>query len=158
MSQNKELKRSVAELQDAFVKLSNQNMDLASDLDTERRRTAYLRTQLATPTPPRETTPIPVVDAESVSTAPSHVGSPLVQVEATPTSAQEATPTPAQTLSISTPATPTLTVRATPMDLESGVDEAGLGEGPKDGEVEVRVAGTQGCRSKGFLALLLQHW
>ena len=47
MSQNKELKTNVAELQDAFVKLSNQNMELASDLETERHHVARLKRALA---------------------------------------------------------------------------------------------------------------
>ncbi len=34
----------MVELQDAFVRLSQQNMDLASDLETERLRVAHLRT------------------------------------------------------------------------------------------------------------------
>ena len=51
MSQNKGLKVNNAELQDAYVKLSNQTMQLASDLDTERRRVTHLRmTQTATHT------------------------------------------------------------------------------------------------------------
>ncbi len=44
-SQNKELKAQIAELQDAFVRLSQQNMELASDLDTERLRVAQLNTR-----------------------------------------------------------------------------------------------------------------
>ena len=47
MSQNKELKTNVAELQDAFVRLSNQNMELASDLETERHHVAQLKRALA---------------------------------------------------------------------------------------------------------------
>ena len=44
MSQNKELKAQMVELQDAFVRLSQQNMELASDLETERLRVAHLKT------------------------------------------------------------------------------------------------------------------
>ena len=47
MSQNKELKTNVAELQDAFVRLSNQNMELASDLETERHHVVQLKRALA---------------------------------------------------------------------------------------------------------------
>ncbi len=36
MSQNKELKANLAELQDAFVRLSQQNMQLATELESER--------------------------------------------------------------------------------------------------------------------------
>jgi len=43
MSQNKELKTNIVELQDAFVKLSQQNMELASELETERLRVAQLK-------------------------------------------------------------------------------------------------------------------
>ena len=43
MSQNKELKANITELQDAFVRLSQQNMELASDLETERLRVAQLK-------------------------------------------------------------------------------------------------------------------
>lgn len=63
MSQNKELKRDIAELQDAFVKLSQQNMELASELESENRRVTFLKAQMATPTsfmqtpPAVETTP-----------------------------------------------------------------------------------------------------
>ena len=58
MSQNKELKHNIAELQDAFVKLSHQNMELASELDTERRRLSHIKEQMATPTKPAaQTTP-----------------------------------------------------------------------------------------------------
>ncbi len=38
MSQNKELKANLLELQDAFVRLSQQNMELASALESERHR------------------------------------------------------------------------------------------------------------------------
>ena len=50
MSQNKELKLNLTELQDAFVKLSQQNMDLASDLETERHRARQLQRIAETPT------------------------------------------------------------------------------------------------------------
>lgn len=122
----------MAELQDAFVKLSNQNMELASELDTEKRRVAYLRTQLATPTPAWETTPIPVVDVESVSVQPSHVGS--NPVKATPTSAQEATS--ALSTAVPPPATPTLAAQATPMD-EAGCDvgDSDLARSDEEGAV-----------------------
>lgn len=42
MSQNKELKANLVELQDAFVKLSQQNMELASNLESERHRVREL--------------------------------------------------------------------------------------------------------------------
>ena len=42
VSQNKELKSQLGELQDAFVHLSQQNMELASDLQTERHRCGQL--------------------------------------------------------------------------------------------------------------------
>lgn len=42
MSQNKELKSQLGELQDAFVNLSQQNMELASDLQTARHRCGQL--------------------------------------------------------------------------------------------------------------------
>ena len=51
MSQNKELKTNIAELQDAFVRLTHQNMELASQLDTERRRLSHVRAQMVTSTP-----------------------------------------------------------------------------------------------------------
>lgn len=44
MSQNKELKTQIVELQDAFVRMSQQNMELASELDSERLRVAKLKT------------------------------------------------------------------------------------------------------------------
>ena len=91
MSQNKELKRNNAELQDAFVKLSHQNMDLASGMDTEKRRVAYLRTQLDTPTLVQPTTPTPVVELKMTSIPPQHIASSLT--ETTPTSVLEDTPT-----------------------------------------------------------------
>lgn len=91
MSQNKELKRNNAELQDAFVKLSHQNMDLASEMDTEKRRVAYLRTQLDTPTLVQPTMPTPVVALKTTSIPPPHIASSLT--EATPTSVLEVTPT-----------------------------------------------------------------
>ncbi len=50
MSQNKELKSNISELEEAFVKLTHQNMELASDLSTERRRLSHLKTQITTPT------------------------------------------------------------------------------------------------------------
>ena len=43
VSQNKELKLNLAELQDAFVRLSQQNMELASELETERHRVGELQ-------------------------------------------------------------------------------------------------------------------
>lgn len=46
MSQNKELKVHLAELQDAFVRLSQQNMELASDLETSRHRVGQLEALL----------------------------------------------------------------------------------------------------------------
>jgi len=52
MSQNKELKANTVELQEAFVRISNQNMELATELDTERRRLAQLKLLQA---PPAET-------------------------------------------------------------------------------------------------------
>lgn len=71
MSQNKELKLNVAELQDAFVRLSQQNMELASELETESRRVTFLRAQVATP---KEATPIPVLGVdENLSVPPSHM-------------------------------------------------------------------------------------
>ena len=42
VSQNKELKSQLGELQDAFVNLSQQNMELASDLQTARHRCGQL--------------------------------------------------------------------------------------------------------------------
>ena len=42
MSQNKELKANLTELQDAFVRMTQQNMELASDLETERHRSKEL--------------------------------------------------------------------------------------------------------------------
>ncbi len=60
MSQNKELKANNVELQKAFVRLSNQNMELATELDSERRRLAQLKALQATPlqaTPPPEAEP-----------------------------------------------------------------------------------------------------
>lgn len=115
MSQNKGLKRNMAELQDAYVKLSHQNMELASELETEKRRVAYLRAQLATPTPARETTPIPVIEVESTSVPPSHMAA-SNPIETTPTLAEQATPPPAM---------PTSPVKATPtMEAEARCDAA----------------------------------
>lgn len=45
VTQNKELKERLAELQDAFVQQSHQNMELASTLDTEKRRRERLEGQ-----------------------------------------------------------------------------------------------------------------
>ena len=50
MAQNKELKANTVELQEAFVRISNQNMELATELDTERQRLAQLKLLQATPT------------------------------------------------------------------------------------------------------------
>ena len=46
MSQNKELKTNIAELQDAFVRLSQQNMELASELETERHHVGQLQRRM----------------------------------------------------------------------------------------------------------------
>ena len=43
VSQNKELKLNLAELQDAYVRLSQQNMELASEVETERHRVGELQ-------------------------------------------------------------------------------------------------------------------
>ena len=74
MSQNKELKHNMVELQDAIIKWSNQNMELASELETEKRRVTYLKTQLtsARETTPPTATPLPPVVA-TPTTAPPHV-------------------------------------------------------------------------------------
>lgn len=105
MSQNKELKNNLGELQDAFVKLTHQNMELASDLDSERRRLTHLRAQMNPPTP---STP-----------------------EATPTSTQHSSPSttsslvsqPVQTLA-SLETTPTLDVKVeADGETEGGLDE-----------------------------------
>lgn len=45
VGQNKELKTQLVELQDAFVKMSKQNMELATELETERFRLAQLQAQ-----------------------------------------------------------------------------------------------------------------
>ena len=47
MAQNKELKSNLAELEEAYVQLSQQNMELASQLDSERHRTARFQKQMA---------------------------------------------------------------------------------------------------------------
>eukprot|EP00731_Ephydatia_muelleri_P023993 Em0016g264a len=46
MAQNKELKNHLAELQEAFVKQSHQSMELASELETAKRRWSQLEGQL----------------------------------------------------------------------------------------------------------------
>ena len=43
VSQNKELKLNLAELQDAYVRLSQQNMELASEVETERHHVGELQ-------------------------------------------------------------------------------------------------------------------
>lgn len=48
MAQNKELKANLVELQDAFVRLSQQNMELASELETARLHVAQLKSHSAT--------------------------------------------------------------------------------------------------------------
>ena len=45
VTQNREMKRQLEELQDGFVRLSQQNMELASDLETERFRVNQLESQ-----------------------------------------------------------------------------------------------------------------
>ena len=45
VAQNRDLKRQLEELQDGFVRLSQQNMELASDLETERFRVSQLESQ-----------------------------------------------------------------------------------------------------------------
>lgn len=77
MSQNKELKRDIAELQDAFVKLSQQNMELASELESENRRVTFLKAQMATPTTPAQSaTPTSFVQTPpAVETTPTLGGS-----------------------------------------------------------------------------------
>ena len=42
-AQNKQLKSHLSELQDAFIRLSHQNMELASDLETEKHNTARMK-------------------------------------------------------------------------------------------------------------------
>ena len=80
MSQNKGLKTNVAELQDAFVKLSNQNMELASDLETERHHVAQLKRALAAgeqlslpPPPPASETSVTESGPGSGQTTPTTV-------------------------------------------------------------------------------------
>ena len=83
MSQNKGLKENNAELQEAFVKISNKSMQLASDLDTEKRRVSKLKiaqetipiASQAMPTPEIATSTAlsPVVDATS-QTSPLSTG------------------------------------------------------------------------------------
>ena len=68
MSQNKELKANNVELQEAFVRLSNHNMELATELDSERRRLAQLKALQATPL---QATPPPVSPPEAEPTSKS---------------------------------------------------------------------------------------
>ena len=89
MSQNKELKTNMAELQDAFVRLSNQNMELASELETERHRVAQFKSALAAgegEQPSLLPLPPPPPPASEVSMTESGTATPTV-VQATPTSA-----------------------------------------------------------------------
>lgn len=46
VGQNRELKTQLVELQDAFVKMSKQNMELATELETERFKVTQLQSQL----------------------------------------------------------------------------------------------------------------
>lgn len=142
MSQNKELKHNMVELQDAFVKLSNQNMELASELDTERRRVAYLKAQLATPTPVVETTPIPVVDVESVSIQPSHVGSNLVEAASAP----EASPTVLPSAMVISSA------QATPIEGEGEAADGGKSEHEVERKEEMEVR--ECCMDRVFFFFL----
>ncbi len=71
MSQNKELKRNMDELEEKFVKMTHQNMELASSLDTESRRAVYLREQLeATPTLTSTTATPPTTPSSAPSSDP----------------------------------------------------------------------------------------
>ena len=79
MSQNKELKNNMAELQDAFVRISNQNMELASDLETERHLVAQLKRalaaggQLSPPPPPPPASEVSGTESGSGQTMPTNV-------------------------------------------------------------------------------------
>ena len=90
MSQNKELKTNIAELEDAFVRQSNQNMELASELETERHHVAQLKRalaageQLSPPPPPPPASEVSVTESGSGETTPT-------PVEATPTGSIVAT-------------------------------------------------------------------
>ena len=48
IAQNQQLKSQLAELQEAFVKMSQQNMQLATELETERGRVSQLQTEVRT--------------------------------------------------------------------------------------------------------------
>ena len=57
---------NLTELQDAFVRLSQQNMELASDLETERLRVAQLKTH--SPSPVQEGNLTPPLEGHSLTT------------------------------------------------------------------------------------------
>ena len=71
MSQNKELKVNLTELQDAFVRLSQQNMELASDLETEKLRVAQLKTH--PPSPVQEGNLEPPLEDHTQTTPTEHM-------------------------------------------------------------------------------------
>ena len=64
----------MAELQDAIVKWSNQNMELASELETERLRVSHLRAQVTADTAQRPP-PSPAVPPEATPTPGGRVRS-----------------------------------------------------------------------------------
>ena len=93
MSQNKELKSNMAELQDAFVQLSNQNMELASDLETEKHLLVQLKRKLAAEDhlAPPPFPPAPPASEVSVTESVSGQATPII-VEATPLTTEDTTP------------------------------------------------------------------
>ena len=109
MSQNKELKTNVAELQDAFVRLSNQNMELASDLETERHHVAQLKRALAA--------------GEQLSLPPP-------PPPASETSVTESRPGTGQTTPTALQTTPTMPIVA----MGALLEDVGAGGGEREGE------------------------
>ena len=94
VSQNKELKANIAELQDAFVHLSHQNMELASELETKKNHLFQMKSlSILTPQVPLETEHAQINSTIQQATPVPQQTTPTLQ-QTTPTS-QQPTPLPA---------------------------------------------------------------